>query len=79
MKFHFPFVNVFAFQVVSELDTHAQWCFDVQWCPRNPNIVSSGSFDGHISIHSLMGGDSVVETQSASDKQRNAVSFSLIF
>jgi len=55
------------------LETHAQWCFDVQWCPRNPNIVSSGSFDGHISIHSLMGGDMTEETTSAVDAQRNAV------
>ena len=46
----------FSFQVVYELPTSNQWSFDVQWCPRNPGVISSCSFDGHISVYSLMGG-----------------------
>ena len=47
---------VYFFQVVYELPTSNQWSFDIQWCPRNPNMISNCSFDGLISIYSLMGG-----------------------
>lgn len=43
-------------EIVYELPTTAQWSFDVAWCPRNPAMVCSSSFDGHISVFSLMGG-----------------------
>lgn len=43
-------------EVIYELPTSTQWCFDVQWCPRNPGVISSSSFDGHVSVYSLMGG-----------------------
>ena len=49
-------LNFNYFQVVYELPTTNQWSFDVQWCPRNPGVISSCSFDGHISIYSLLGG-----------------------
>ncbi|XP_038647602.1 protein transport protein Sec31A isoform X2 [Scyliorhinus canicula] len=44
-------------EVVYELPTATQWCFDIQWCPRNPAVLSAAAFDGHISIYSLMGGN----------------------
>ncbi|XP_069125025.1 protein transport protein Sec31A-like isoform X1 [Argopecten irradians] len=43
-------------EVVYEVPTSTQWSFDVQWCPRNPGIISSSSFDGHVTMYSLMGG-----------------------
>lgn len=33
-----------------------QWYSDVQWCPKNPAIIASSSFDGNVSIYSLYGG-----------------------
>lgn len=45
-------------EVVCEIETSNQWSFDVQWSPRNPGIISSASFDGHVTIHSLMSGES---------------------
>ncbi|XP_064595245.1 protein transport protein Sec31A-like isoform X2 [Liolophura sinensis] len=51
-----PNTNVQGGEVIYELPTSNQWSFDVQWCPRNPNIISSSSFDGHITVFSLMGG-----------------------
>ncbi|KAL0178870.1 hypothetical protein M9458_024312, partial [Cirrhinus mrigala] len=42
--------------VIYELPTANQWCFDVQWCPRNPALLSAASFDGRISVYSVMGG-----------------------
>ncbi|NXP70659.1 SC31A protein, partial [Ramphastos sulfuratus] len=43
-------------EVLYELPTSTQWCFDIQWCPRNPSVLSAASFDGRISIYSIMGG-----------------------
>ncbi|XP_055450556.1 protein transport protein Sec31A isoform X23 [Psammomys obesus] len=43
-------------EVLYELPTNTQWCFDIQWCPRNPAILSAASFDGRISVYSIMGG-----------------------
>ncbi|XP_051539199.1 protein transport protein Sec31A-like isoform X6 [Myxocyprinus asiaticus] len=52
-------------EVLYELPTSAQWCFDIQWCPRNPAVLSAAAFDGHISIYSIMGGsnDSAINAQ----------------
>ena len=43
-------------QIVYELPTTSQWCFEVSWCPRNPGVISTASFDGHVTISSVMGG-----------------------
>ncbi|XP_075277287.1 protein transport protein Sec31A isoform X4 [Opisthocomus hoazin] len=43
-------------EVLYELPTNTQWCFDIQWCPRNPALLSAASFDGRISIYSIIGG-----------------------
>ncbi|XP_072514140.1 protein transport protein Sec31A isoform X3 [Salminus brasiliensis] len=43
-------------EILYELPTSSQWCFDIQWCPRNPAVLSAASFDGRISIYSIMGG-----------------------
>ncbi|XP_078577859.1 protein transport protein Sec31A-like isoform X2 [Branchiostoma floridae x Branchiostoma japonicum] len=61
-------------EVVYELPTSDQWSFDVRWCPRNPAVISSASFDGHISIYSLMGGG--VDTQSEQQRQADKISSS---
>ncbi|XP_069711743.1 protein transport protein Sec31A isoform X13 [Phaenicophaeus curvirostris] len=43
-------------EVLYELPMNTQWCFDIQWCPRNPAVLSAASFDGRISVYSIMGG-----------------------
>lgn len=43
-------------EVVGELSTSSQWCFDTAWCPRNPSCIATASFDGRVSVHSIMGG-----------------------
>ena len=43
-------------QVVYELPSTSQWIFECQWCPRNPAIISTASFDGHVTMYSLLGG-----------------------
>uniref|UniRef100_A0A667XQD7 Protein transport protein Sec31A n=1 Tax=Myripristis murdjan TaxID=586833 RepID=A0A667XQD7_9TELE len=55
-------------EVIYELPTTNQWCFDVQWCPRNPALLSAASFDGRISVYSVMGGSLEAQQQSTADK-----------
>ncbi|XP_062383121.1 protein transport protein Sec31A isoform X2 [Sardina pilchardus] len=55
-------------EVIYELPTTNQWCFDVQWCPRNPALLSAASFDGHICVYSVMGGNLEAVQQSSVDK-----------
>ncbi|XP_062991978.1 protein transport protein Sec31A isoform X3 [Elgaria multicarinata webbii] len=55
-------------EVLYELPTSTQWCFDVQWCPRNPALLSAASFDGRISIYSIMGGSPDNMRQKQADK-----------
>lgn len=42
--------------VVYEFPATSQWMFECHWCPRNPAVISTASFDGHISLYSLLGG-----------------------
>uniref|UniRef100_A0A8C7HTY6 SEC31 homolog B, COPII coat complex component n=1 Tax=Oncorhynchus kisutch TaxID=8019 RepID=A0A8C7HTY6_ONCKI len=44
------------------------WCFDIQWCPRNPALLSAASFDGWISVYSVMGGSLEAQQQSRADQ-----------
>ncbi|XP_061565325.1 protein transport protein Sec31A isoform X1 [Cololabis saira] len=55
-------------EVIYELPTTNQWCFDVQWCPRNPALLSTASFDGRITVYSVMGGSLKAQHQSTADK-----------
>ncbi|XP_028285931.1 protein transport protein Sec31A isoform X1 [Parambassis ranga] len=55
-------------EVIYELPTTNQWCFDVQWCPRNPAVLSTASFDGRITVYSVMGGSLKAQQQSTADK-----------
>ncbi|ORX82954.1 WD40 repeat-like protein [Basidiobolus meristosporus CBS 931.73] len=43
-------------EVVGELPSSANWTFDVQWCPKNPNLLSTASFDGKVNVFSLQSG-----------------------
>ena len=60
-----------AAEIVYELFTTSQWTSDVKWCPRNPGLISTTSFDGHVTVSSLMGGTQVIE-QTA--KRNNSIS-----
>lgn len=49
-------------EVVCDIATTNQWHFDVSWCPRNPALIASSSFDGHVSVYSLTGGTQQAQT-----------------
>ncbi|CAJ1070098.1 protein transport protein Sec31A isoform X2 [Xyrichtys novacula] len=55
-------------EVLYELPTSSQWCFDIQWCPRNPALLSAAGFDGHIDIYSIMGGSNQAQSQRHADQ-----------
>ncbi|XP_077332278.1 protein transport protein Sec31A isoform X7 [Lithobates pipiens] len=55
-------------EILYELPTNTQWCFDIQWCPRNPAVLSAASFDGRISVYSIMGGGNDNLSQKQVDK-----------
>lgn len=50
-------------EIIYELPTTAQWCSDVTWCPRNPGLISTTAFDGHITVSTLMGGSQQILQQ----------------
>ena len=53
-----PNSNVPGGEVVGELSSSNDgcWSFDISWCPRNPAIIATSSFDGKVSVYSLLGG-----------------------
>lgn len=53
-------------EILYELPTSGQWCFDVSWCERNPNLVCASSFESQINVYSLMGGKFNVVHQTSS-------------
>ncbi|KAK1883706.1 Protein transport protein Sec31A [Dissostichus eleginoides] len=59
-------------EVLYELPTSSPWCFDIQWCPRNPAVLSAASFDGHIDIYSIMGGTNTAQSQRRADQITNS-------
>ncbi|KAG8523504.1 Protein transport protein Sec31B, partial [Galemys pyrenaicus] len=47
--------NLGSGEVVYKLPPQSNWCFDVQWCPRDPPVFSAASSNGWISLYSVMG------------------------
>jgi protein transport protein SEC31 len=61
-------------EIIGELPATNDWAFQTTWCPRNPDLLATASFDGHIGIHSLQtthipeqAGPSISETATADD------------
>ncbi|KAJ3833480.1 hypothetical protein F5878DRAFT_728797 [Lentinula raphanica] len=40
-------------EIIGELPSADNWAFQVEWCPRNPDLLASAFFDGTIGIHSI--------------------------
>ncbi|XP_054546240.1 protein transport protein Sec31B isoform X2 [Talpa occidentalis] len=60
--------NLGSGEVVYKLPPLSNWCFDVQWCPRDPPVFSAASFDGCISLYSVMGRSWEVQQMRQADK-----------
>lgn len=59
-------------QVVYELPGTSQWIFECHWCPRNPAIISTASFDGHVTLYSLLGGGAQESVEAQPAVQANS-------
>ncbi|KAF8485415.1 hypothetical protein JB92DRAFT_3131473 [Gautieria morchelliformis] len=40
-------------EIIGELPPANNWAFQVQWCPRNPDLLATAFFDGTIGVHSI--------------------------
>ncbi|XP_065176686.1 protein transport protein Sec31A-like [Sycon ciliatum] len=60
-------------EVVCELPASSQWTFDVQWCPRNPALVSVSSFDNQLKVYSVLGGSAEQTTDDFLGTQTTAM------
>ncbi|KAF9491062.1 hypothetical protein BDN71DRAFT_1453478 [Pleurotus eryngii] len=40
-------------EIVGELPSASNWAFQVEWCPRNPDLLATAFFDGTVGIHSI--------------------------
>ncbi|KAK9695277.1 protein transport protein S31, partial [Basidiobolus ranarum] len=68
-------------EVVGELPSSSNWTFDVQWCPKNPNLLSTASFDGKVNVFTLQSGtndntaEKSIPTQVQNDDPFNAQNY----
>ena len=53
-------------EILYDLPTSGQWCFDVSWGKRNPDLICTSSFEGQVNVYSLMGGQYNVIHQTSS-------------
>ncbi|KAK0207569.1 WD40-repeat-containing domain protein [Armillaria fumosa] len=40
-------------EIIGELPSASNWAFQVEWCPRNPDLLATAFFDGTVDIHSI--------------------------
>ncbi|KZV82092.1 WD40 repeat-like protein [Exidia glandulosa HHB12029] len=40
-------------EIIGELPAGDNWAFQVDWCPKNPDLLATAYFDGTIGVHSL--------------------------
>ncbi|UZJ54908.1 hypothetical protein CBS101457_004228 [Exobasidium rhododendri] len=59
-------------EIVGELPPSENWSFDVQWSPKNPNLIATASFDGKIGFHSLQATNPNEIVESISSASANA-------
>ncbi|KAI9308433.1 hypothetical protein BJ944DRAFT_174834 [Cunninghamella echinulata] len=48
-------------ELLGQVSQNSNWTFQADWCPRNPDLFATASFDGQVNVFSLQGaGDSQV-------------------
>ncbi|KAH9171578.1 hypothetical protein EDB89DRAFT_1091731 [Lactarius sanguifluus] len=48
-------------EIIGELPSADNWAFQVQWCPRNPDLLATAFFDGTIGLHSIQSTNDVAQ------------------
>ncbi|KAK7038871.1 protein transport protein S31 [Paramarasmius palmivorus] len=52
-------------EIIGELPSADNWAFQVEWCPRNPDLLATAFFDGTIGIHSIQSTNESSATEAA--------------
>jgi protein transport protein SEC31 len=53
-------------EIIGELPPANNWAFQVEWCPRNPDLFATAFFDGTVGVHSIQStNESVTATETA--------------
>ncbi|CAO3597332.1 unnamed protein product [Absidia cylindrospora] len=42
-------------ELLGQVSQNSNWTFQADWCPRNPDLLATASFDGQINVFSLQG------------------------
>ncbi|KAF8056621.1 hypothetical protein FPV67DRAFT_1431053 [Lyophyllum atratum] len=52
-------------EIIGELPSADNWAFQVDWCPRNPDLLATAFFDGTVGIHSIQSTNDTPSQESA--------------
>ncbi|KAI0302809.1 hypothetical protein B0F90DRAFT_1627011 [Multifurca ochricompacta] len=52
-------------EIIGELPSADNWAFQVQWCPRNPDLLAAAFFDGTIGLHSIQSTNEVNQNEAS--------------
>lgn len=50
-------------EIIGELPSADNWAFQVQWCPRNPDLLATAFFDGTVGLHSIQSTNDVSQSE----------------
>ncbi|KAG9311858.1 hypothetical protein JVU11DRAFT_8110 [Chiua virens] len=59
-------------EIIGELPSADNWAFQVEWCPRNPDLLATAFFSGTIGIHSLQSTNAVPASVPATPRATGA-------
>ncbi|KAF9226221.1 hypothetical protein BS17DRAFT_776900 [Gyrodon lividus] len=62
-------------EIIGELPSADNWAFQVEWCPRNPDLLATAFFSGTIGIHSLQSTNDIPTSVPATPKPSGAELF----
>ncbi|KAI9262294.1 hypothetical protein BDA99DRAFT_72356 [Phascolomyces articulosus] len=58
--------------MLGEVSQSTNWTFEVDWCPRNPDLLASASFDGKVNVYSIQGAGHDESAAPTSEQQQAA-------
>ncbi|KAF8438677.1 WD40-repeat-containing domain protein [Boletus edulis BED1] len=62
-------------EIIGELPSADNWAFQVEWCPRNPDLLATAFFSGTIGIHTLQSTNAIPSSVTATPRPSGAELF----
>ncbi|KAI8875604.1 hypothetical protein K501DRAFT_280203, partial [Backusella circina FSU 941] len=59
--------------LLGEIHSSSKWAHQVEWCPRNPDMLATASVDGVISVHSIQGSSSYSNTTTLEKNKKTTI------